>query len=287
MQDNLLYKNSELQSVLHADLANNMLNHAYLLYGQNEAVLNEFASSMAKDILLHKNPNQNATNLSDNIDKNIYSDVSVYPKNGKTFKTEDAKQIAEDALVVPFESDYKIYILNGFDRATIPAQNKLLKTLEEPNGYVVFIITTTNLQSVLPTIRSRSKKLFVQTQANNSENSSIQQQCKEFANLLFLNFKASSQVLQFAVQFGDYNFAELLTSIQDLLVQATNARLQGQTTTSPVVQKMIADFNVIGLKKIFAETLLLKQKIESNTNKNMSIEYFLMKILEVRFECQQ
>ena len=57
------------------------------------------------------------------------------------------------------DSKYKVYILGRFDECTIQAQNKILKTLEEPPQNVIFILTCNNDLAVLPTIRSRSKKI--------------------------------------------------------------------------------------------------------------------------------
>lgn len=286
MESISLYKNSNLQSILQADIENNMLNHAYLLYGQNEEVLNGFAVQMAKHILCEQGSPCDICDVCDNIEKNIYSDVAVYPKKSNVLKTEDANEIADDSLVVPFEAEHKIYILKGFDKATISAQNKLLKTLEEPNKYVVFILTTNNLAGVLATIRSRSKKLYVQTTGEEDNESVIGAQ--ELANDIFLNMKSSKQVLEFGVKLQQQDIVAVLTQMQSLLVLAMDELQQNKPKTmNDAVIRLTADFTILGLKKIFEASLQLQKELQANANKNMSIEHFLMKILEVRFECQQ
>lgn len=64
-------------------------------------------------------------------------------------------KINNDVAIKPYSSPYKIYIMNEGEKLTPQAQNALLKTLEEPPEYVVIMILTTNVDSMLPTILSR------------------------------------------------------------------------------------------------------------------------------------
>ena len=59
----------------------------------------------------------------------------------------------------PIISSKKVYIINHADKMTIEAQNCLLKTLEEPPEFVVIILTTSNLNAILTTIKSRCMKI--------------------------------------------------------------------------------------------------------------------------------
>ncbi|MFN4245971.1 MAG: hypothetical protein ACK4F9_07505 [Brevinematia bacterium] len=52
-------------------------------------------------------------------------------------------------------SGYKFVVISDFDKATVEAQNAFLKILEEPPKGVFFILTTSNYNNVLPTIKSR------------------------------------------------------------------------------------------------------------------------------------
>ena len=55
----------------------------------------------------------------------------------------------------PYESPYKIYIVNDADKLTLQAQNALLKTIEEPPAYAVILLLADNPDALLPTITSR------------------------------------------------------------------------------------------------------------------------------------
>jgi DNA polymerase-3 subunit gamma/tau len=68
---------------------------------------------------------------------------------------DDIRELRESVLTLPFESQYKIYIIDEVHMLTKDAFNALLKTLEEPPAHVIFILATTELEKVIPTIVSR------------------------------------------------------------------------------------------------------------------------------------
>ena len=63
--------------------------------------------------------------------------------------------IKETVMIKPYASEYKIYIMEDADKMTPQAQNALLKSIEEPPAYAVFILLCSNLELMLPTILSR------------------------------------------------------------------------------------------------------------------------------------
>lgn len=65
------------------------------------------------------------------------------------------QQINEDMMIKPYNGKYKIYIIEDAHLMTTQAQNALLKTIEEPAEYVVFMLLTNNKDALLPTVISR------------------------------------------------------------------------------------------------------------------------------------
>jgi len=65
------------------------------------------------------------------------------------------KQLVGDVLIRPYQSDYKIYIIDDAELLNEQAQNAMLKTIEEPPEYVCIILLTNNSKKFLPTILSR------------------------------------------------------------------------------------------------------------------------------------
>ena len=69
------------------------------------------------------------------------------------------EQIINDVDIKPYCSPYKIYIVANAELMNPQAQNALLKTIEEPPEYAVIMLLTSNIDALLPTIRSRCVRL--------------------------------------------------------------------------------------------------------------------------------
>ena len=74
----------------------------------------------------------------------------------------DIRAIKEEVLFPPQSSRYKIYIIDEVHMLSTSAFNALLKTIEEPPDYVIFLFATTDLQKVPATIRSRCQQFRFQ-----------------------------------------------------------------------------------------------------------------------------
>ena len=68
---------------------------------------------------------------------------------------EDIRALTEGVYTLPFQSPYKVYILDEVHMLSKGAWNAFLKTLEEPPAYAVFILATTELEKVPETVQSR------------------------------------------------------------------------------------------------------------------------------------
>ncbi len=69
-----------------------------------------------------------------------------------------ARELRENVNLLPLNAKYKIYIIDEVHMLTGAAFNALLKTIEEPPTYAVFILATTELRKVLPTVISRCQR---------------------------------------------------------------------------------------------------------------------------------
>ncbi|MFN4216225.1 MAG: DNA polymerase III subunit gamma/tau [Brevinematales bacterium] len=68
---------------------------------------------------------------------------------------DDVRDLRDKINFAPTQGKYKVYIIDEVHMLTTEASNALLKTLEEPPSHVVFILATTEVHKLLPTIRSR------------------------------------------------------------------------------------------------------------------------------------
>ena len=72
------------------------------------------------------------------------------------------KELTADAYRAPEEADVSVYILQMGTKPLEPAQNKLLKLIEEPPAHGVFLLLCRSAEQLLPTIRSRVQSFLLQ-----------------------------------------------------------------------------------------------------------------------------
>jgi len=77
----------------------------------------------------------------------------------KVIKIEQIRDVLHMANLPPFEGKHKVFIIDGAELMSTDAANCLLKTLEEPEARVTFILLTTNDRLLLPTVLSRCQRL--------------------------------------------------------------------------------------------------------------------------------
>ena len=71
---------------------------------------------------------------------------------------DDIREIIDEVQYSPAEGKYKVYIIDEVHMLSAAAFNALLKTLEEPPAYVIFILATTEAHKIPITILSRCQR---------------------------------------------------------------------------------------------------------------------------------
>lgn len=88
-----------------------------------------------------------------------HPDVEVIAADGASLKIEQVRKLGRSIGLKPFEGRRKAYIIRDAHLMTIEAANALLKNLEEPPGYVTFILTAPGADGLLPTVVSRCQEV--------------------------------------------------------------------------------------------------------------------------------
>ncbi len=150
-----LFKSTTAYSVFVSDVAGGRLSHTYLVRFDDGYNLKYVLALLAfaffgADLTLERRMKSGS-----------FPDVKFYPEEGGKYTADGIAEIIADSALKPLEGSRKLYILCDFQLATPLIQNKLLKILEEPPEGVHFILGTTSLAPVLPTVLSRSKVLDV------------------------------------------------------------------------------------------------------------------------------
>ena len=85
--------------------------------------------------------------------------VTVDDPEKKTISVDLIRRLQTDAFIRPNEGHRKIYLIPRAQDLTENAQNALLKLMEEPPSYAVFLLLTNNAEKLLSTVRSRCAEL--------------------------------------------------------------------------------------------------------------------------------
>ena len=152
---------SSAKSLLINAVETNKINHCYIFSGNEGTGRFLLAEEFAKSIVCKEKSGCNkcipCKQFSDNTSPD-YKVIDLLLDKGKTKKAITVDQIREvvtDIYIKPSVFEKKIYIIKNADKMNINAQNAILKSLEEPPSYVVFILIVTNTELLLPTIVSR------------------------------------------------------------------------------------------------------------------------------------
>ena len=123
-------------SVLEGSIKQGNISHAYLFSGSRGTGKTSLARILAKNLKVS--------------DKDLY-EIDAASNRG----IDDIRELRDGVGTLPFDSPYKVYIIDEVHMLTKEAFNALLKTLEEPPKHALFILATTELEKLPETVISR------------------------------------------------------------------------------------------------------------------------------------
>lgn len=156
-----LLQRSNVYSHIFADIKRNTLGHCYLLISSDNVAIADLFDLIAcavyckQDLCLHCDECERVIN-GNNVDVK-----HVLPLVGKNILVKDVEEMIEDVYKVAYTGGKKLYFVHNAERMNPESQNKLLKILEEPPANVHFFLSTAIEGAILNTVKSRSRKLYV------------------------------------------------------------------------------------------------------------------------------
>ncbi len=147
-------------TTLRNQIVNNRIGHAFLFCGTRGTGKTSIAKLFAKAVNCEHPVNGSPCNecascraIADGSAMNVI-EIDAASNNG----VDNIRQIREEVQYQPSDGKYKVYIIDEVHMLTQGAFNALLKTLEEPPSYVIFILATTEAHKIPITISSRCQK---------------------------------------------------------------------------------------------------------------------------------
>ncbi|GCF10865.1 DNA polymerase III subunit gamma/tau [Dictyobacter arantiisoli] len=141
-------------------LSSGNLRHAYLFTGPRGTGKTSMARLLAKTINCTNSKNGEPCNVCAQCREiTAGSSFNVLEIDAASNRGIDSiRELREKVMMPPTTGKYKVYILDEAHMLTTEAFNALLKTLEEPPDYAIFVLATTDVHKMLPTVLSRCQR---------------------------------------------------------------------------------------------------------------------------------
>lgn len=138
---------------------NNRVSHAYILNGERGSGKKMLANLFAMTLLCETGDNEpcGKCHSCKQAESGNHPDIiRVTHEKPNSISVDDIRtQVNNTVDIKPYQGPYKVYIIPQADMMTPQAQNAILRTIEEPPSYAVFLLLTENAETLLPTINSR------------------------------------------------------------------------------------------------------------------------------------
>ncbi len=239
--------------------------HAYLFSGTRGTGKTTIARLLAQEI---------KTSLND------LNEIDAASNRG----IDDIRELREAVTVLPFESPYKVYIIDEVHMLTKEAFNALLKTLEEPPKHVIFVLATTEIEKIPDTILSRCQTFTFKKPSLEILKKSVLDICKK--EKLDLENGAEDLI----ALLGDGSFRDTLGILQKVISASSDKKIsikEVEKITGAPKGSLVNDFiSAISEKNLDKGLKSVQQATEDSIDAQLFLKLILHKlraVLLVRF----
>lgn len=299
-----LYKSLKLNKTLH---------HAYLFYSSDKELNNNIALCFAKSLVCVENSACNNCLGCKQFNSNSHPDIIII--NQDSIKVEDVNNIISKLNTKPIANNYKAIVILNAENINEIAQNKLLKSLEEPNPSNIFIMSCSKTDKLLNTICSRVHKIHIPN-LNNEDKILLSEDLKNLNVDIskYLNINISlTDIFNFEINNNYRNTLKCLISLfsnlktsQDI-PQVVNSiegfdkniffALMQKTFLAALNNEKFIDDNLVEIiKNNYSQKAIIKclaliedahKKQQANVNFGYILDNLLFNILKENFLCKQ
>lgn len=287
--------NEENKKILSKIINEKKVGHSYMFVGQTGIGKMLFAKEFAKAILCLQEEQCNNCKSCLEFDNNNNPDITIIEKeeDSNVIKIDQIRQMTSKILEKPIISNKKVYIINDSELMNEPAQNSLLKTLEEPPEYATIILITSREDLFLNTIKSRCTKIMFNKLSNEDLKQilKIKYNYENISNNMFLLFDGSveralnlidkekeyEELSNIINNLEKYNVVDVLNLKEKMFKQKEEARGTLDYINLLFYNLVKKDIRYANCMKAAEKA---KEKLTKNNNYDMTIDNFLLTIWE-------
>lgn len=298
------------------------LGHAYMVVSADDEIVDEFFNLIGATVFCETNSACLECPECLKVMHNNHPDVFHVNPLREKIKVGDIKEMLYGVGIKPL-SGRKLYFVHRADLMSKEAQNKLLKTLEEPPKSVTIFLGVANEAGMLDTVKSRARSVYMDLFDSNTvyqemlslgcdkELSGIAAACSEgqlgkahkialspqYSELyktalnLLANLKKSTDVLRFdtlgALQKNPDEFLGVLSIVlRDMLVSKQNPGLMLSKHIGADISALAQSYSARAISEIIFSVNEARKKLSLNVNAAATADSLLFSILEVKYKWQ-
>ena len=236
-------------------IKNNNIGHAYLFSGTRGTGKTSTAKIFARAVNclnpINEEPCNECEICIDTLNDNIMDIVEIDAASNNS--VDDIRELRESVKYTPSKAKYKVYIIDEVHMLSQGAFNALLKTLEEPPSYVIFILATTEPHKIPATILSRCQRFDFKRVSSKDIASRMSYICKKE------NIEAEEKALSLIARNSQGALRDAL-SILDQCISFGNEKIE--------YNDVIELLGTVNIDELFE---LSQSIIDENTKKSLEI----------------
>ncbi len=308
-----LVKSTNAYKIISGEKKKGALSHAYLIVCPDGDYLRQYLKVIAQ-LIACDDEACGRCRVCRLIEEEGYADCSFYPKESGKILTADVDDLISQTFIKPIENKTRVFVLSGVENMNSAAQNKILKTLEEPPANVCILMGATADYSLLPTVKSRVKRIDIPPFGDKILKNTLIEEFSDIKKLdkaislgggrlskivriyndadtdkmtalcrsILTGMKSSKDVLVYSAKIDKDNLIQFIGEMKTEVMRITKQKLSGL-----LIDRDLDEFKVGALLAIEDMLSTKERAVNFSSNVQMTVDSILFGILEEKYKWQK